>query len=231
MTRKLTVAAGVLAAFGFAAAAYAQTAPARPAAAPAAAAPARPTIPPGPMIAGVCAVYQQGVVANSAVGKQVANRLKQLGDAVNAELRTEANAIEAEGRALDAQRTTPTITQEQFEQRQLALQQRLQAFDRKRQQRNRELTATEQKQINRVLTEMQPILAQVYAEKGCGLLLDRTSVLYLNPQMDVTDLVVTKLNAKIQTVGNFEREPDPQATPAAPRPAAPAAAPATPPRR
>jgi outer membrane protein len=226
MTRKLTVAAGVLAAFGFAAAAYAQTAPARPAAA----APARPAIAPGPMIAGVCAVYQQGVIAQSAVGKQVATRLKQLGDAVNAELRTEANGIEAEGRALDAQRTTPTITQEQFEQRQLALQQKLQAFDRKRQQRNRELTATEQKQINRVLTEMQPILAQVYGERGCGILIDRTSVIYLNPQMDVTDLVVTKLNAKIQTVGNFEREPDPQAAAAAAA-ARPAAAPATPPRR
>jgi len=224
MTRKLTVAAGVLAAFGVAAAAYAQTTPARPPAA----APARPTVAPGPQLPGVCAVWREGVVANSAVGKQLTARLKALSDAVTAELRADATAIETEARALEAQRSAPTMTQEQLEQRGLLLQQRAQGFERKRAQRNRELAATEQKQINRVLTEMQPILAQVYGEKGCGMLLDRNSVLFMNPAMDVTESVVTKLNAKITTLGDFAREPDPQAA-ARPAAAAPATRPAAPP--
>lgn len=219
MNCNLTVAAGALAALGIAAAAWAQPAPAT--------APARPAVNPGPMIPGVCTFWNERAIGTSTVGKQFGARLKVLTDAAQAELRAQATAIDTERRALEAQRAAPTITQEQLEQRILALNQRGAGFERLAQQRGRELQATEQKGLTRIATEMQPLIIAVYGERGCGLMVDRSVIYAANPQMDVTDAVVAKLNAKLTTLGDFAREPDPQA--AGRPPAAAAARPATPP--
>jgi len=219
MTRKLTVAAGALAVFGFAAAAFAQTTP------PAAPRPAAPTVAPGPVIAGVCTFSNDRAIGTSLVGKAVGARLQQLSQAADAELRAERTQLETEKRFLEGQRTTPTLTQEQLEQRALTYNQKAQAFERKAQLRVRELQATEQKQLQRVAQELQPLILQAYAERNCGLMVDRSVIYAANPAMDVTDIVVQKLNAKITTL-TFEREhlDQPAAAPAAaPRPAAPPA--------
>lgn len=225
MTRNLTVAAGALAVLGISAAAYAQTAPAAPR-------PAAPAVAPGPVIAGICIFSQERAVLSSTVGKQYAARMKVLQDQAQAEIRAEATAIDTELRALEAQRNAPTMTVEQLQQRALLLDQRRGALERKIAQRGRELQATDQKQLQRLGRELSPLVGQVYGERNCGLMLDRNSVFQGNPQMDVTDAVVAKLNAKLTTLGDFPREPDPQAqgrptgaAPAAPRPAAPAPAP------
>lgn len=218
MTRNLTVAAGALAAFGIAATAFAQTtpAPARPAA---------PTVAPGPIIAGVCTFSNDRAIGTSLVGKAVGARLQQLSQAADAELRAERTRLETEKRSLEAQRATPTMTQEQLEQRALAYNQQAAAFERKAQLRVRELQATEQKQLQRVAQELQPLILQAYAERNCGLMVDRSVIYAANPAMDVTDIVVQKLNAKITTL-TFERERLDQ--PAAAAPARPATAPAAP---
>ncbi len=216
MTRNLTVAAGALAAFGIAATAFAQTAPAP-------ARPAAPSVAPGPVIAGVCTFSNDRAIGTSLVGKAVGARLQQLSQAADAELRAERTRLETEKRALEAQRATPTMTQEQLEQRALTYNQQAAAFERKAQLRVRELQATEQKQLQRVAQELQPLILQAYAERNCGLMVDRSVIYAANPAMDVTDIVVQKLNAKITTL-TFERERLDQ--PAAAAPARPAAAPA-----
>lgn len=214
MTRNLTVAAGALAVFGIAATAFAQTAPAP-------ARPAAPAVAPGPIIAGVCTFSNDRAIGTSLVGKAVGARLQQLSQAADAELRAERTRLETEKRALEAQRATPTMTQEQLEQRALTYNQQAAAFERKAQLRVRELQATEQKQLQRVAQELQPLILQAYAERNCGLMVDRSVIYAANPAMDVTDIVVQKLNAKITTL-TFERERLDQ--PAAPAPARPAAA-------
>ena len=218
MTRNLTVAAGALAAFGIAATAFAQTAPAP-------ARPAAPAVAPGPIIAGVCTFSNDRAIGTSLVGKAVGARLQQLSQAADAELRAERTRLETEKRSLEAQRATPTMTQEQIEQRALTYNQQAAAFERKAQLRVRELQATEQKQLQRVAQELQPLILQAYAERNCGLMVDRSVIYAANPAMDVTDIVVQKLNAKITTL-TFERERLDQ--PAAAAPARPAAAPAAP---
>lgn len=226
MTRNLTVAAGAFAVLGIAATAFAQTAPAARPAAPAA--PAAQQVAPGPVIPGVCTFSNDRAIGTSLVGKAVVARLQQLSQAADAELRAERTRLETEKRALEAQRTTPTMTQEQLEQRALTYNQQAAAFERKAQLRVRELQATEQKQLQRVAQELQPLILQAYAERNCGLMVDRSVIYAANPSMDVTDIVVQKLNAKITTL-TFERErlDQPAAAPAA-RPAAAPAAPAAP---
>ena len=53
-----------------------------------------------------------------------------------------------------------------------------------------------------------PILTALYQEKGCGIMIDRESVFIMNPAMDVTPLVIQRLNTALPTL-SFNRMPVP----------------------
>ncbi|MDP3660081.1 OmpH family outer membrane protein [Phenylobacterium sp.] len=183
-------------------------APARPAAAPAAA----PAVTHGPALANVCVVSIEAAIGGSTVGKYVDTRMQQIVAQVNAELGAEKTTIDNEAKTLDGQRTT--LDQSALEKRASDLQVRANALQRKAQQRDREVSATEQKAIARVGQELEPLIRQIYQQRQCSLLLQRSAVVIANPAMDVTPQVVAALNAKI-TQFAFDRERLDQAQPAA----------------
>ncbi|HRH19508.1 MAG TPA: OmpH family outer membrane protein [Brevundimonas sp.] len=172
----------------------------------AAAQPAQPTNP-GPVIPGVCTFNQGRAVAGSMVGQAVSARMQQLTDAVRAELQPEGAAIEAEVTAL--QQGQASLPQDQFQQRAGALQQRATAYQQLAAQREGELQYTQGLQVQRIGETMDPILVQVYQERGCGLLFDRAAMFGGNPAMDITDRVVELMNQQLQTL-SFDRSPLPQ---------------------
>jgi len=202
--------------------------------APAAAPAAAPAVTHGPPIAGVCVVDVQGVIGASTVGRYVESRLQQIGAQVKAELTGDQTSLVNDAKAFDAQRAT--MDQNSQVQRNADLQKREIALQQRAQQRQQELQATQQKALNRVYQEMQPLITQAYQQKTCSVLLSRDGVMAVNPAMDISQQVVTALNAKI-TQFPFDRErleqgvggpaaagaPPIVQTPAGPRPAAPAA--------
>jgi len=190
-SRKLAAAAtGAAAALMFASTAFAQAA-------------AAPAVTHGAALPGVCYLSTQEALATSTVGKYVGTRMQQLITQVNTELQPEQTAIETEGKTLDAQKAT--MDQKTLQTRGTAWQTRVQNFQRKGAQRQRELEATQQKAVARVLQEMDPIAKQQYQARKCAILLDRESVLLGNPAMDLTPSVVAGLNGRIQQF-TFERE-------------------------
>ena len=194
MTSKFFVAtASSLVALAVASSAFAQAAPQA----------AAPAISHGPALAGVCVFSSQRAVGTSLVGKAVDARLKTIVAQVTAELTAERSTLDAEAKALDAKRST--LDQGALEQQAAALQVRANAWQRKGQQRQSEVQATEQKQLQRVYQEMDPAIRQVYQQRTCSMLLDRESVLLGNPGMDITDAVVAALDARIKTL-TFDRE-------------------------
>lgn len=204
MTIKALVAATCVAAItaSMSTAAFAQ------AAAPAAA----PAVSHGPALPGVCVISLEGAITGSTVGQYVQTRLQQIATQVQAELKAEDTALQNEAKTLEGQRAS--LDQKTFETRATALQTKANAFQRKAQQRERELGATQQKALGRVGQELDPIIRQVYQQRQCSLLLNRDSVVLANPAMDISQPVVTALNAKI-TQFNFDRERlDQAATPA-----------------
>ena len=199
--------------------------------APAAA--AAPAMTHGPALPGVCVVSIENAIGASTVGKYVDTRIQQIVAQVNAELNGEKTAIDTDAKALDARRAT--LDQNSLEQQAAALQVRANALQRKAQLRDREVQATEQKAVGRIGQEMEPLIRQVYQQKQCSLLLQRTAVVIANPAMDITPLVITALNGKI-TQFAFDRERLDQQTgaPQVSRPATPSAPPITttpPPKR
>jgi Skp family chaperone for outer membrane proteins len=142
--------------------------------------------------------------------------MKQLVSAVQADLQNDETNLGAEQRRIEA------LPKEQQAAQVGPFQQKVEAWQQKRQQRSQELQATQQHQLQKIATELDPILNQVYVEKNCGLMLDRNQFMAANRGMDVTDVVIQRLDAKMPTLAPFERESAAQQGAAAP--AAPAAA-------
>jgi outer membrane protein len=198
----LTAALGATNAFAQAASA------AKPAAAPA------PVIAHGPAIPGVCVLYVNQAIADSTVGKFVISRLQQINQQVNQELTPEGTALATDEKAFQGRAATLDAATRQSQGQ--ALQARDQAFQQKADLRQREFAATREKALNRVAQELDPIAQQLYQQHRCSILVNRTSLILFNPDMDLTPAAVTALNARIQQF-SFEREHLDTALPQAPR--------------
>lgn len=158
----------------------------------------------GPSIPGVCLLGQEAVFANAKVGKAADARLKQLAEGVQAELASERTALENDAKALEAQRAS--LKPAELQQRRQALAARAQAFQAKVAERDRQIQATRAKALQEISRDEQPVVAQVYAQHGCGLLLSRDGVLAGGQSMDLTPAVVEGLDAKVTTI-TFDLEP------------------------
>jgi Skp family chaperone for outer membrane proteins len=183
----------------------------------------------GPAVPGVCILWREAIFANAKVGVAMNQRLQQLADQANAEINGERTTIEADRKVLEADqdklkqaaqaKTKPADlqkSQDELQQRIQAWQVRYAAMQQKLQLRQREIEATRQKQMARIASETQPLIAPVYKAHNCGLLIDHDSVLGGNMSGDLTPDVIKALDAKITTI-TFDRESLAQA-------AAPAAA-------
>lgn len=220
--RLLMATAAVLATTAVAQSAYAAAAPA-PAAAPAAAAgapnPLATTPPPGPPIPGLCVVSIERAIALSTVGKAFDARLTQLASQVQAELNPERTGLQTEATTLQGQQAS--LAADVFQQRATALNQRIQAYGAKEELRDRELQATQQKNLQRITAEMPPLLVAAYTARRCSLVVGAEAVIGVNPAMDLTDDVMKALNGKMTTIA-FDRERLDQQAAAAPAAGAPA---------
>ncbi|MGI9375085.1 OmpH family outer membrane protein [Altericroceibacterium spongiae] len=161
----------------------------------------------GPVVDGVCLLSREAIFANAAVGKAASARLGELTEAVQAEVDAERAQLEIDTRALEG---NSAATDENRQ----ALATRWQALQRRAAHASREIEATRSKAMSRIANEAQPVIAEVYRQKNCGLLFDRNSALGGNFANDLTSDVVTALDARIQTI-TFERErlPDVQPQP------------------
>jgi Skp family chaperone for outer membrane proteins len=154
----------------------------------------------GPVIPGVCLLSREAVFANAAAGKAASARLQALAAAAQAEIETERQPLEAQLRALEGQADNAARRQRAEE---LAAQ--WQALQQKAAHASQEVEATRIKAMERIANEAQPMIAQVYAAKACGLLLDRNTALGGNFANDLTADVVQALDARLSSI-TFERE-------------------------
>lgn len=167
----------------------------------------------GGAVPGLCMLSREAVLANSAAGKAATARLQQLTAEAQAEVAADRRPVDADLRAYQAE--AAKLTPDQRRTREAALQARLTPIGDKARQRDREIKATRVKVVQQILAGAQPVIAQVYAARRCGLLVDRNSVIGGNMTNDLTADVVRGLDAKIPTI-TFNRETLP-AESAAPR--------------
>ncbi|WCM25945.1 OmpH family outer membrane protein [Sphingomonas sp. QA11] len=157
----------------------------------------------GTAIPGLCMLSREAIFINAAVGKAATARLQQLAGDAQAEVAAERKPLDADLQAFQAE--VAKLTPAQRSQREQMLQPRLRAVQAKAQLRGREIEATREKAMATIADYAQPVIAQVYTQRKCGLLVDRNSVLGGNLANDLTADVVRGLDAKVTTI-SFNRE-------------------------
>ncbi|WCM28055.1 OmpH family outer membrane protein [Sphingomonas sp. QA11] len=162
----------------------------------------------GPVIPGLCLLSRQEVLSTAKVAQAATARLRVLTEEAQKEIDTERKPVEADIQAFNAEQAK--LSPEQRKTRQESLQARLRPVEEKTRLRGAEIEATRNKAIERISTELQPVVAQVYTQRKCGLLLDRTAVIGGNMVNDLTQAVAQALDAKISTI-TFNRETVPAA--------------------
>lgn len=167
----------------------------------------QPTVQHGAPITGLCALNLQGVFARSTAGQGLNARLQELQQEIAGELAPYQQTIEAEDQALST--SGASLPDAERQQRTQALQQRFAEFQQLRQTRLQELEYTEFMQRRALGAAVDPIVAAVYQERGCSILLNRAEVFYLNPQMEISELVLQRLNQQLPSLPAFNRMPVP----------------------
>lgn len=156
----------------------------------------------GPAIPGVCVYFHDRVLAQSTAGQSVATGMQRLAQEVQTELSPYEQFIQSEAQAL--QQGRGAIPQDQFSQREQALNTRAQEYRQLAGAREAELRYTQATQLQAIAQAADPIVMALYTERGCGILISREVVLRTNPSMDITDAVIQRLNQALPSL-SFNR--------------------------
>ncbi|WP_157995344.1 OmpH family outer membrane protein [Peristeroidobacter soli] len=157
----------------------------------------------GPAIPGACLLSREAVLTNAKVGQAATARLQELTNQAQEQVNAERQPIDKEIEALKVQ--AKKLSADEARNREQSLAAKLEPIRVRADQLSREIEATRVKVVERISMEAQPIIATVYKEKGCGLLIDRNIVLGGNFSNDLTAAIVSKLDQKITTI-SFDRE-------------------------
>lgn len=152
----------------------------------------------GPLIPGLCLLSREAVLANTKVGVYASARIRQLTEEAQAEVNADRKPIETDLAALRAQSAKLTADQRAAQEKALAA--RFAPVQTKAEQRTREIERTRTKALDTIGQQVQPVIAAVYTQKGCGLLIDRNTVLGGNMGNDLTAAVVTGVDSRLTSL-------------------------------
>lgn len=164
----------------------------------------------GPAVTGVCLISREAIFANAKAGVSATQQLQRLSTQAQEQFGAEQTQLNTELQSLGL--LGAPVQESQLNERQRAGLQKHQALQQKAAERGRQIEQARVKALQRISEEAQPIIARVYTQHKCGLLLDRNVVLGGNMSGDLTAEVVQALDAKISSVP-VALEPAP-ATPA-----------------
>ncbi len=152
----------------------------------------------------VIIIDQSKIMRDSAAGKDIQTKVKNIESAIERELKPTADSLNAEGKTIEAK--TKNMTPEAMR-ADAALKTQVQAYARKAQEFNikrqiagQELSLTERKAWSDFFTALRPILQEVVTERGAQVMLDRSEVTYADPAIDATQLAISKMNSKVPTI-------------------------------
>lgn len=135
------------------------------------------------------------VLRRSAAGKSVAAQVEELARKMESEFGPENRKLQADVQAL--QTDAPVITPEKRQETIRQLEARREAFQKKVQDRQAAIQAGQNSARQQIESALGPILEKIMVERGANILLDRGAVVLGTGGLDVTDLVITRLDAAL----------------------------------
>ena len=152
----------------------------------------------------VIAIDEVKILRDSKAGKDMATKLDNIQTQMNNELAPTRTTLQTEGKALDAKlgnksraevNADPALVSEYN-----SYQKKAGDFAAKVQKSNQEFSLTQRVAYVNFNKVLEPVLMQVIQEKGAQLVVSKEQVIYAGPAIDVTDLVIQKLDAASPTL-------------------------------
>lgn len=144
------------------------------------------------------------LLGESKAGKDIQTKLKNLETQMKNELEPIRATLETDGKALQTKvegKTREVVAADTALMGQLtAYQKRAQEFAQKQQVVSKEFQLTERKALIDFNKAIEPALMEVVNEKKAQIVMSKAQVIYSADAVDVTPLVITKLDAKTPTI-------------------------------
>lgn len=144
------------------------------------------------------------LVVESAAGQDMQIKLQTIGEAMNAELNPIAAAIESEGRSIEIRTAGKSIEDIQADPVLAAevgaYMQRAQSFSNAQQIKSNELSLTERQALAQFYVALRPVLTMVVEETGVDIILDRSTIIFGSPAVDITDAVLAKMDETVTSI-------------------------------
>lgn len=167
---------------------------------------------------------QERILTGSRVGQAILAEEEAARDALRAEAREIDARFEAEERALTEQRAT--MEPDAFRALADAFDQRVVEARRGQDERSNALVIEFDRRRRQFYNDVAPILVGLLSRYQAHAILDESTVLLADQSLNITDVVISEIDARLGP--ETEPEAEPEAAPEAPEPAAPDAEPAAP---
>jgi Skp family chaperone for outer membrane proteins len=148
----------------------------------------------------IITVDMEQVINTSTAGKSAQTQLQAQANTLQARAQQLDAGFRTENEALNKAAAGKTMTQPALEAKAADLQKRINAAQVDMNNRQRQFVANQQFVGKQISDAVQPIIAQVQAEKNATLVLDEGQVIRTSPSIDVTATVLQRLNAKLPSV-------------------------------
>ncbi|HEY4134192.1 MAG TPA: OmpH family outer membrane protein [Alphaproteobacteria bacterium] len=167
----------------------------------------------------IAVVDIQLIMRDSLASKSVTSQIEKQRATYQADITKQENDLRNAEQELNKQRTI--VSPEAFAERRRAFEQRVGNLQRDVQNRKRDLDKSLNDAMRTVQTALLDVIGGLVTERKFTLVLIKSQTVYNQPDMEVTQEVLKRLNAKLSSVKVVLPAP----TPAAPAAAAPAAKP------
>jgi outer membrane protein len=148
----------------------------------------------------IITVDMEQVINSSAAGRSAQTQLQSQANALQARAQQLDAGFRSESEALNKAAQSKTMAQPALEAKAADLQKRINAAQVDMNNRQRQFVANQQYVGKQISDAVQPIITQVMTEKNAALVLDEGQVIKASPALDVTPLVLQRLNAKLPSV-------------------------------
>lgn len=138
------------------------------------------------------------VMREATAGDQIRSELNAKSKQFHTELENQDKTLSAQKEALAKSRET--MTEDAFEKKVKELQGKYGEAERLLQERRRTLDVASNTSRNKLLTEATKIIADIAKEKSYSAVFTQEAVLLAEPELDITDEVVKRMNASVKKI-------------------------------
>jgi len=152
----------------------------------------------------VLVVDQARVLRDSDVGQHINRQIESIGKQMTAEMTAQLSPIKVERDKLMVELKTMSVealkSRPDLQQRAKTLQENTQKSQLEAKYKQTELQITEQDALKKINVQLESIMVAIVAEKKADVILDRSMVIFTSPEADITEDIISRLNAQMKTV-------------------------------